>query len=398
MASRAVQAIIEENPFAIDLFNFLFGALNHARGQIPNRVQSYFNGDIGFAVLYMQFISRDCLRDVLKGMHIRTTEDALHVTRKLCRARRKKHPDQVLQLFLECCAIIIEVYLYCYCGIQIPVETCMIFFSWNFVFNRQRIKEFLSIGGWDELTAYCALTFQKKINFINHQIDLLEYPYENFITSQTRDDEAEVMVADFQESFVCFHAKYEVNFRERYRQNKASMRMNRVEDKLIATNRMGTAKAEAILASQRTIAMRSGLRPIEPVDWVNDISPYNSSEEEDYEEEDTWQTVSELCTRMSDAQIASSAERKKKKPKRKKKPSQKQTQTDQEPSDPSLESEAPEKDTIPQTFASSSRPLKVPIQSPTTSPTKSDKPAEIPAAMEVSPGQSKAGKKGKKKK
>lgn len=397
MASRAVQAIIEENPFAIDLYNFLFGALNHARGETLSPVLSHFNGHIGFAVLYMQFVSRDSLRDVLKGLHIRTTEHALHVTRKLCRARRKRHPDQVLQVFLECCAIIIEVYLYCSCGIQIPVETCMVFLSWNFVFNRRRIEEFLSIGGWEELTNYAVLTFQNKINLIDHQLDVLDYPYENFITNQTFDDEAEAMVADFEESFLCFHAKFEVDIRQRYRQSKASSRMKRVEDKLIATNRMGTPEAEAMLASQNRIAMRSGRNPIVAVDWVDDISPYNSSEEEDYDEEEDFRTVSELCTRMSDAQIASSATRKKKKQKRKKKPSQTQIQTE-EPSDPSLEPETQEQDTVPQTFASSSRPLKVPIQSPATSPTKSDKPAKIPAASEVSPGQSKAGKKGKKKK
>lgn len=395
MATSSAETVLDRNPFAIDLFNFIWRVLNHAQGQIPNHMESYFNEDIGFSVLYTQFIIRDSLRDVLKGIHIRKTEDAIHVTRKLCRARRNKGENSVVfQEFLDCCAIIAEVYLYCCNGIQIPIDSSMVFISWNFVFSRRRIQELLSSGGWDELTDYSINKYHGKINFINYEIEFMDYPFESFITNQSYDHETDMMAANFQEYFADFlkNREFQVDMREQYRQNKAAMRMKRVEDRLIAKQKMGTTGAEYILASQSRLAMRSGRKTTnDPLEWANDISPYETSDE-DFNE-DASPSVSELCVKMSGAQISGA---KKKKPKRKKKLSQKAAgieTTEGSESSPgsSIESESPEKVSTLQIPTSSSRPLQVPVQSPESSPTKSE--SEV-----TSPEQPKTGKKGKKKK
>ncbi|KAG8184301.1 hypothetical protein JTE90_008986 [Oedothorax gibbosus] len=395
MASRFAETVLERNPFAIDMFNFLWRVLNHAQGQIPNHVESYFNDEIGFSVLYIQYIIRDSLRDLLIGIRIRTTEDAIHVTRKLCRERRSNDKSPVVsQVFLECCAIIAEVYLYCSCGIQIPIESSMVFTSWNLVFSHRRVRELLSNGGWEELTAYAINKYHKKINFINYDIEYVDYPCESFIVNQTYDRETDMMAADFQEYFVFDFIKnrelIQVDLRGQYRQSKSAMRIKRVEQRLIAKQKMGTAEAEKILASQSRMAMRSGFRSNnELLQMTNDISPYVTSDEDCNEEASP--SVFELCTKMSNVQIA--GESKKKRPKRKKKPSHKSTEAEdgsESSSGSSIESVSPEKASVSETLTSSSRPLKVPGRSPETSPTKSE-------TKVTSPKQSQTGKKGKKK-
>ncbi|KAG8198387.1 hypothetical protein JTE90_021632 [Oedothorax gibbosus] len=392
MAARFAETVLERNPFAIDLFNFLWRALNHAQGQITNHVESFFNDDIGYTVLYLQYIARDSLRDLLKDIHIRTTEDAIHVTRKLCRARRRNDECPVAsKVFLECCAIIAEVYLYCCSGIHIPIESSMVFISWNLVFTQRRMSELLSNGGWDEVTAYAINKYHGKINFIDYQVEYEEYPYESFITNQTYDRETDMMAAEFQEYFVDFvkDREMEVDLREQYRQQKSAMRMKRVEDRLIAKQKMGTTDAQYIMASQTRMAMRSARRSTDLVEWIDDISPYVTSDEDC--NEDSSPSVSELCTKMTIVQIA--GERKKKKPKRKKKPSQKATETEEgseSSSGSSIETMSPEKSLTSETLTSSSRPLKVSVRTPETSPTESE-------TKVTSPKQSQTGKKGKKK-